>query len=211
MHRLVLMLLLAATAASAADAPGPWRTTVTDRLGNPLWEVSYYRCTLAEGKWASRNDPTIAVLGCDLAVTAKNISGIPLPGPYLVVKVTVASPGYSPDPATVTSRDPDRLKAPGEAVDCYGLMLQNEHFSPDHVTTTAIEIKRSGSWQSPQEEAANRKAQAEADAETDANNQRIRVTCSAVYRATIDKAQRDLTVREIQAMAYCREVGWYQP
>jgi hypothetical protein len=59
------------------------------------------------------------------------------------------------------------------------------------------------------EEAA--KAKNEQDAKDAAERQKIRIACGAIYRSTIDKKVRDLTVREEEQVRSCQALRLYPP
>jgi hypothetical protein len=191
MHKLGILLLLAAPAASA-----DWGITIKDNLGNPLWEVNNPRCD------ANTEIPP----SCNFIVTAKNVSGAPLAAPVLDVKVHL-NPGTDPLPTSVKATFFHKPMAPGETRDCAGLMLLYPSPPGEAPKIASIDIKRSAMWlwQSPQEEASRKKIVADA-AELERG---LKADCAMVYRQTIMKAQRDLTVLETQEIGFCSAEGWF--
>jgi hypothetical protein len=183
-NKLILTLLLAASSGPLSAA---WKTTVNDRFGNPLWEVTGLRVV-----------PVL--LGCDLIVTAKNVSGIAIPGPYLRAEIHWDDGG---SPAEVHWGDGADLKEPGKSIEVSGFLLQTYIHSNGKIKS--IDVQRSGSWMSPQEVQEDKKMRDDMAAV----DRRHKTECAALYRATIDKAQRDLTVREVQQIAYCTLNHWY--
>lgn len=60
-------------------------------------------------------------------------------------------------------------------------------------------------------EVERRRRQAETDARSAQEGRKLRVACESVYRATIDKKVRDLTVREEQQVRGCQALHLYPP
>ena len=85
----------------------------------------------------------------------------------------------------------------------------------------AVDITKEAG-ESPQEKADFERRQAERAAakereyeaavrKREAQERPIKAACSAAYRSTIDKLQRDLTVRETKMVEYCTLMDWYHP
>jgi hypothetical protein len=197
MHKFILLLALAATSAPAADS---WKVIISDSLGNPLWELS-----------APRTVPQAS--GCEFFVTAKNISQLALPGPFLRISVSVPerrsiSDPWAPLPTNLTGVNAARSVPSGESTEARAFFPMEPELQgkPQDLKITAMDITRTGDWQSWQEVEAAKKHEAEAADRVSL----LRSFCHGVHASTIDKAQRDLTIRDTQAVAYCISVGWYQ-
>ena len=199
MRKLLVLLLVSAGGLSAQVAE-----IVSDSLSHRLWEVDAFRCDLAS---ALEKIPA-----CNASMMAKNISGVPLPGPSFHVSPSLA--GYANPYSAVLSADPQRMIAPGETVACKGQMKLSILNSAYLGELKALHARRASSPDTPWEVEADQKRreeQAAADRATDARVRANAIACAAVYRATIDKTQGQLTIRESQAVAYCMSIGWYQP
>lgn len=218
MYKLVMMMLMAASVAMATDDPSEaWKVTIEDRLGNPMWEITDVRtdvhCT--PRAWSS---------ACEFSVTAKNISGETILSPF--IDVTVYWTDGKTDRVNVSGDKSPH--APGELTECKGLLLGTHVpiFDPRESIdpTTDGRIKAVGitgeARESPQEKAKFQREQDELRAarqrEREAQERRreaeerpIKIACSAAYHSTIDKVQRDLTVREAKLVEYCTLLGWY--
>jgi len=191
---------------SAGELPPTW--TLTDSLGNPAVRVVFERFG------------AIKYHTCDVVATVTNIAGGPITLYWIDGKVRFV--GLSErDDRSIDLYPAKRDLSPGETTSVKGeiVMQLAPGISPfsGYATVESITLKLGG-FKSPQdlerekkERAEEQQRQKKLEAERDAARAQLQRGCAIVYRNTIDKAQRDLTVREAKQIDYCVLQGWYGP
>jgi hypothetical protein len=184
-------MLAAFQMALAQEPPNMW--TLKDSTGNPMVRVTFSR--LADCK---RPIP-VMFPSCDAVFAVTNISGLSISNVWVAAEFHFA---------TVDKSEPRGLKpskevlTPGETMESTAHYLQTYG---DHYPIDSIRLKLDASFKSPQEEERDKKVAAEVAAA----RLKLQTACGVVYRSTIDKPVRDLTVRETQQIESCKILGWY--
>jgi hypothetical protein len=196
MHKFILVILLVSTAAGAEI-----RRVVNDHMGNPMVEIiipdKVFPCFIT----------------CEVRFMARNISGLTISHVWVDTTQKWRSghqDTYSLGPARVLERQgrftPDQdMLAPGESTELVGSFIRRR-YADAHDAIQSIDLQMSYTFESPQEQERTQRFNEDvAKAERD-----LKARCVVVYRRTIDKAAKDLTVREEMDVAYCRQNGWYR-
>jgi hypothetical protein len=103
---------------------------------------------------------------------------------------------------------PQKVLAPGETTELAGSFLAPQTYSfagDDRPKFRSIDLEMDHTFKSPQELEQEKKF-AEDAAKTERD---LKAACLGIYNRTIDKAAKDLTVREEMQIAYCKANGWY--
>lgn len=186
MQKFIFMALLAFIPAEAQTTQ-----VLKDGLGNPMVEVAF--------------PPSFGpcdTIACKVRFKAKNVSGLTISKVWLDGTVRWDHPTqyltFSPAAETL---------APGATTELTANLIFP--LADDRPTIHKIDLQLSSGFKSPQEkQQAEERAKKEAKELAEARA-RLTAACADVYRQTIDKPAKDLTVREETNIAYCQSKGWY--